>query len=464
MALSDDFLKQLHEIIPDEADSLAYAIANTSPSVSIRVNKSKGAKADAHARRVPWCEDGFYLDERPQFTFDTDFQSGRYYVQDASSMFIGYAIGKLVKEPVRYLDLCAAPGGKTTSAIDALPQGSLVVANEIVPLRARILKENVVKWGSPYTVVTHNRPADFARLTHFFDVIATDVPCSGEGMMRKDDEAVEQWTPQLVEECAARQRNILADIWECLRPGGLLIYSTCTYNLEENERMVRHICQDLGGESIDLGVDASWRIHPALEGGEHCYRFMPHRTEGEGLFLSVIRKAGNAPRAEVATKPRKSGKAAKATPVPAEATRWLQQAEQYDYSVADDAVIAIPSCYAAETALLASTLKVLHRGVELAALKGKNCVPAQSLALCSSLRCDAFARADVDYATAVAYLRGESVVLADAPRGYVLLYHGDSPIGFVNNLGNRANNLYPKEWRIRSTYVPTEKPRIVGEK
>ena len=464
MALSDDFLKQLHEIMPDEADSLADAIANTSPSVSIRVNKSKGAKADAHARRVPWCEDGFYLDERPQFTFDTDFQSGRYYVQDASSMFIGYAIGKLVKEPVRYLDLCAAPGGKTTSAIDALPQGSLVVANEIVPLRARILKENVVKWGSPYTVVTHNRPADFARLTHFFDVIATDVPCSGEGMMRKDDEAVEQWTPQLVEECAARQRNILADIWECLRPGGLLIYSTCTYNLEENERMVRHICQDLGGESIDLGVDASWRIHPALEGGEHCYRFMPHRIEGEGLFLSVIRKAGNAPRAEVATKPRKSGKAAKAAPVPTEATRWLQQSEQYDYSVADDAVIAIPSCYAAETALLASTLKVLHRGVELAVLKGKNCVPAQSLALCSSLRCDAFARADVDYATAEAYLRGESVVLADAPRGYVLLYHDNSPIGFVNNLGNRANNLYPKEWRIRSTYVPTEKPRIVGEK
>ena len=188
---------------------------------------------------------------------------------------------------------------------------------------------------------------------------------------------------------------------------------------------------------------------------------MPHRTEGEGLFLSVIRKAGDAPRAEVATKPRKSGKAAKTPPVPAEATRWLQQAEQYDYSVADDAVIATPKCYAAEMALLGSTLKVLHRGVELASLKGKNCVPVQSLALCSCLRRDAFARADVDYATAVAYLRGESVVLADAPRGYMLLYHNDSPIGFVNNLGNRANNLYPKEWRIRSTYVPAEKPRIV---
>ena len=462
MALSDDFLKQLHRIMPDEeACSLADAIANTQPSVSIRVNKSKGAKADAHARRVPWCEEGIYLDERPQFTFDTDFQSGRYYVQDASSMFIGYAISKLVTAPVRYLDLCAAPGGKTTSAIDALPQGSLVVANEIVPLRAKILKENVVKWGSPYTVVTHNRPADFSPLKRFFDVIATDVPCSGEGMMRKDDEAVEQWTPQLVEECAARQRSIIADIWECLRPGGLLIYSTCTYNLEENERMVRHICQDLGGATIDLGIDASWRIHGALEGEDYCYRFMPHRTEGEGLFLSVIRKEGDAPRAEVATKPRKSGKAAKTPPVPAEATRWLQQAEQYDYSVADDAVIATPACYAAEIALLGSTLKVLHRGVELAALKGKNCVPVQSLALCSCLRRDAFARADVDYATAVAYLRGESVVLADAPRGYVLLYHNDSPIGFVNNLGNRANNLYPKEWRIRSTYVPAEKPRIV---
>ena len=461
MALSHEFINQLRAIMPDEATDLANAIEHTQPSVSIRVNKRKGASPSADCRRVPWCDEGVYLDERPQFTFDTDFQSGRYYVQDASSMFIGYAIKHLVHEPVRYLDLCAAPGGKTTSAIDALPDGSLVVANEIVPLRAKILKENVVKWGSPYSVVTHNRPSDFSKLTHFFDVIATDVPCSGEGMMRKDDEAVEQWTPQLVEECAARQRSIIADIWDCLRPGGLLIYSTCTYNLEENERMVQHICQEYGGETIDLGVDASWHIHPSLEGSNHCYRFMPHRTEGEGLFLSVIRKAGDAPRMTVQTKARKGGGKTKPQPVPAEATRWLAEAEKYDYSVVGDAVMAMPACYASELALLSSTLRVMHHGVELGTIKGKNCVPMQSLALCSALRSDAFVRADVDYATAVAYLRGESVILTDAPRGYVLLCHDGSPIGFVNNLGNRANNLYPKEWRIRSTYVPTEKPIIV---
>ena len=224
--LPETFIEQLRDLLPDEWDALATAITTSAPSVAVRVNEARGASVPDGARRVPWCDQGFYLEDRPQFTFDTDWHAGRYYVQDASSMFIAHVIRHLVDTPVRYLDLCAAPGGKTTAAMQALPEGALVVANEIVPPRARVLADNVIRWGDPRCVVTSNAPAQMGRLNGFFDVIAADVPCSGEGMMRKDDEAVAQWTPTLVEQCAQRQREILADVWPALRPGGLFIYST----------------------------------------------------------------------------------------------------------------------------------------------------------------------------------------------------------------------------------------------
>ena len=189
----------MRHILPDECDALLEAITTTDPSVAIRVNDGRGISLSGDAvGRVPWCTTGRYLKERMPFTFDVDFQTGQYYVQDASSMFIHHVIKHLVKEPVRYLDLCAAPGGKTTTAISALPADSMVVANEIMPARARVLYENIVKWGSPRCIVTNNAPHDLGKLHHFFDVVATDVPCSGEGMMRKDEEARNQWTPALV--------------------------------------------------------------------------------------------------------------------------------------------------------------------------------------------------------------------------------------------------------------------------
>ena len=204
MKLSEGFIEQLRGLLPDEWEALVEAITSTEPSVAVRVNEARGVSAPDGFRRVPWCGQGFYLDGRPAFTFDTDWHAGCYYVQDASSMFITHVIKHLVHGPVRYLDLCAAPGGKTTAAIQALPQDSLVVANEIMPPRARVLADNVIRWGNPRCVVTSNAPAHMGRLTHFFDVIAADVPCSGEGMMRKDDEAVAQWSPTLVDQCAQR--------------------------------------------------------------------------------------------------------------------------------------------------------------------------------------------------------------------------------------------------------------------
>ncbi len=454
MKLPEEFIEQLRGLLPEEWEALADAITASEPSVAVRVNEARGVGVPDGCRRVPWCSEGFYLTDRPVFTFDPDWHAGRYYVQDASSMFIGHVIRHFIQEPVRYLDLCAAPGGKTTAAIQALPQRSLVVANEIVPPRARVLADNVVRWGDPRCVVTSNAPAQIGKLTHFFDVIAADVPCSGEGMMRKDDEAVAQWSPALVEQCAQRQREILTDVWEALHPGGLLIYSTCTYNRQENEQMADFIVHDLGATSLEVPIEPSWNIHPAIGSDCHCYRFMQHRVDGEGLFMAVFRKDGNAPRQEIRIKEKMSKKADEI------GKNWLVAPDEYVVDQQGDLSIAVPQDIRRELSALRAALSVLHAGVELATVMGRKTVPHHALAMSIVRSADAFPTCEVDYLTALRYLRGESIAL-DAPRGYVLVAHQGAILGFANNLGNRANNLYPKPQRILSTHLPDTKPIVL---
>ena len=369
-------------------------------------------------------------------------------------MFITHVIRHFIHEPVRYLDLCAAPGGKTTAAMQALPQGSLVVANEIVPPRARVLTDNVIRWGNPRCVVTSNAPSQFGKLTHFFDVIATDVPCSGEGMMRKDDEAVTQWSSELVSQCAQRQREIITDVWQALRPGGLLIYSTCTYNRQENEEMAEFI-QQLGATSLEVPVEPSWNIHPAIGSDAHCYRFMPHRVDGEGLFMAVFRKDGDAPRQDIRIKEKNTKKADEI------GKNWLNSPDDYVLDLQDDVHVAVPRDISHQVAALRASLNVLHAGVELATVMGRKLVPHHALAMSVARSADSFPVCEVDYQTALRYLRGESITV-DAARGHVLIAHNGAVLGFANNLGNRANNLYPKPLRILSTHLPDAKPIVIG--
>ena len=454
MKLPELFISQLRDLLPDEWQALADAITSSDPSVAVRVNAARGVSVPDRARRVPWCGQGYYLDNRPSFTFDTDWHAGRYYVQDASSMFIAHVIDSLIHEPVRYLDLCAAPGGKTTAAIQALPQRSMIVANEIVPPRARVLADNVVRWGNSRCVVTSNAPAQVGKLTHFFDVVAADVPCSGEGMMRKDDEAVAQWTPALVEQCAQRQREILTDVWPALRPGGLLIYSTCTYNRQENEQMAEFIVNELGATSLEVPVDALWNIYPAIGSDICCYRFMPHRVDGEGLFMAVFRKDGEAPCQSIRTKEKNTKKADEI------GKNWLDSPNDYMIGQQGDLCIAVPVDIRGEVAALRASLNVLHAGVELATVMGRKTVPHHALAMSTARATDAFPVCEVDYTTALRYLRGESITV-DGPRGYVLIAHEGAVLGFANNLGNRANDLYPKPLRILSTHTPDDKPQVI---
>ena len=454
MNLSQAFIEQLRGLLPAEWEALVDTITSSEPSVAVRVNEARGVDVPDGARRVPWCGPGFYLQDRPTFTFDPDWHAGCYYVQDASSMFIAHVIRSLVHEPVRYLDLCAAPGGKTTAALQALPPYSMVVANEIVPPRARVLADNVIRWGNPRCVVTSNAPAHLGKMTHFFDVIAADVPCSGEGMMRKDDEAVAQWSPALVEQCAQRQREILTDVWQALRPGGLLIYSTCTYNCQENEQMADFIVSELGAVSLEVPIDPSWNIHGAIGSDIHGYRFMPHRVDGAGLFMAVFRKDGDGPRQVPRIKEKNTKKADEI------GKNWLSQPDDYAIDQQGDLSIAVPKDIQREVTALRASLNVLHAGVELATVMGRKTVPHHALAMSTARAREAFPTCEVDYPTALRYLRGESITV-DAPRGHVLIAHEGAVLGLANNLGNRANNLYPKPLRILSTHTPDVKPIVL---
>ena len=466
MNLPQAFIERTRQLLGDEAYTPFEEALQTETPVSIRPNRMKCSQP-VEGEPIPWASSGSYLNNRPTFTFDPLFHAGCYYVQEASSMFVERVLQEYVKEPVVMLDLCAAPGGKSTLCRSALPEGSLLVANEVMRNRSQVLAENLIKWGHPEVVVTNNDPADFTDLTHLFDVILTDVPCSGEGMFRKDQVAVDEWSLENVDICWKRQRRILADIWPALKPGGILIYSTCTFNREEDEDNVAWIAKELDADILSVPVEDSWGITGNLTGKDFpVYRFLPHKTKGEGFFLGVLKKRADVldetPRRFLKTSARldkkKKGKDAKQTlVVPKEAKVWLEDSSEYALAMKDTNVVAFPKAYENEYALLQQTLKVIHSGITLGEIKGKDLIPHHSLAMSTALAKEAFPRAEVNYEQAISYLRKEGLILdADVPRGYVLLTYKDVPLGFVKNIGNRANNLYPQEWRIRSGYLPDE--------
>lgn len=384
--------------IPD-SQGLLEALASGSPSVAVRHNPLKGSCPAAGADIVPWCPLGEYLPERPNFTLDPLFHQGGYYVQDPSSMSLHAVIRSLgLDGPVNYLDACAAPGGKTTTAISALPPGSFVVANEADPARAAVLCQNLVKWGSPDVAVTLGPAQRLAKLPReLFHVIAADVPCSGEGMMRKDPVAVEQWTPGLVRACASLQREIVESLWPLLRPGGFLIYSTCTFAPDEDELNVAHFIDSLGARQLPL---------PDMPGVVRGH-FYPHLVRGEGLFVALLQKPG---------------------------------------------VAAAPAPQITEKLLAKGGLRLLQwsLGPEFEP-KGKTQIPTHALAMRADLPRGRWPEVEVDRPTALRFLHRDALTLPpSAPRGITLLTHGGLPLGWVNNLGSRANNLLPKHLRILS--------------
>ena len=486
-----DFSEYMRHLLGEDEYKLLFEAFQSESPVSIRVNPMKWVKElpASSCEPVLWAEGAYYLSERPAFTFDPLFHAGCYYVQEASSMFVQRVLKQYVPTACTMLDLCAAPGGKSTLARAALPEGSLLVSNEIVRSRAQVLAENMTKWGHPDVVVTQNAPMDFTPLTNVFNVILADVPCSGEGMFRKDADSIGEWSMENVGICWQRQRSIVSDVWGCLKPGGLFIYSTCTYNAWEDEENVRWMMQHFGAEPLVVPVEKEWGIRGDVTLGEDAlpvYRFLPSHVKGEGFFLSVLRKPiVDADAAECAfclesevdtsvSDKRKQkytrikgkdikGKSQKmAFPSYESCRMWLDNPEAYAWKIVDNIVVALPQQWSGAVDLLEKHLTILHAGIPVAALKGRDWVPHHGLAMSPFLHPLAFPKVQVDYATAVSYLRHEAIVLDNSSsRGYLLLVYQGVVLGFVKNVGNRANNLYPVEWRIRSGYLPDKEPIVL---
>lgn len=445
MNLNSTFVAETKRLFGEKRFERFVSALAAGPTVSVRYNSAKIPLPEC-ADPVPWATGAEYLSERPRFTADPLFHAGCYYVQEASSMFLEQVVQQYVDAPVRALDLCAAPGGKSTHLLSILPEGSLLVANEPVPLRAQVLVENVTKWGNAAAVVTRNEPSDFAPFESFFDFLLVDAPCSGEGMFRKDAFAVEQWSEGNVKQCVERQRDILSKVWPALRPGGLLVYSTCTFNSKENEECVAWIADELGADVLPLSIPDDYGVTGNLAGSEYpVYRFIPGFTRGEGFFIAVLRKHGNmairqprAPRVQLCPAKTK-----------ALVEGWIKSAADFDLLMQGDNLIATPKRDTNAIVALQQKLKVLHAALPVALLKNGKPQPCHALAMSTQIDTDTFTCIELEHDKAMMYLHRETLNFPDAPIGILLLTYKGVPIGFAKNVGNRANNLYPTEWRIR---------------
>lgn len=466
MNLPATFEHEMRLLLGDRYEAFREALLGE-PAVSIRLNKAKSDSTPCY-EPVPWASDAYYLPERPAFTFDPLFHAGSYYVQEASSMFVEQAVRQHLSEARAALDLCAAPGGKSTLLRSLLPDDCVLVSNEVMRPRAQVLTENIIKWGHPRSIVTSNYPADFTPLGPLFDLILVDAPCSGEGMFRKDEVAVSEWSPENVNICWQRQRDILTDIWPTLRPGGLLIYSTCTFNTHEDEENVRWITTELDAELLQIAIDDSWGITPSLlPEVAHAYRFLPGRTRGEGFFLAALRKRNSAPevtqQTEANAKRNKKNKDKhSAPPTPAECKQWIDNNRGYIYKNTETEVVAIPTDMEPIQKKLTEHLCLLKSGITIATRKGRDLLPTHELAMSNVLNTEAFTRCELTYTEALNYLHREAITLPpDTPRGFIIVTYRNTPLGFVKNLGNRANNLYPNEWRIRSGHFPDKQVSVL---
>lgn len=435
MMFPHPFIESIVESMGEECANVLLKALDEEPSISIRINPSK-IHSPLEELDLPFAEEplsplsqyGYILDVRPSFTEDPFLHCGAYYVQEASSMAIEVAqtlMGSFGR-PLRVLDLCAAPGGKSTHLLSLLRRfpGSFLVSNEVIRSRATILSENIAKWGAPNVVVTNNDPADFTVLPSYFDVVLVDAPCSGEGMFRKDHKAREEWTLENVDICAARQRRIVSDIWGSLKDDGLLIYSTCTFNKKEDDENVEWMINEFSAEALVVQ-----RFFPGNKG---C---------GEGFFMAILRKHGN------------NGVSSKIRIPRVEMFRGKCDFVQSGYTLIEKGGLlkAYPTNVCNEMLSVEYCLRTIRAGIAVAEKKGDLLIPEAELALSEALNPEAFNVVDVNKNEALRFLSKEPLCFAEASKGYLLLKYKGLPLGFVKNIGNRSNNLWPQGWRIRQT-------------
>ncbi len=454
--ISEDFIRQMISLLGENETADLLKAIDSERVTSVRLNTAKCAENILNetnsSDKVPWCISGKYLSNRPLFTMDPLLHAGVYYPQEAASMFLEYVVkqhfDKLETDEPLMLDLCAAPGGKSSILASILKGKGWLVANEVMKTRVGILNENLTKWGAPNITVAQNDPKDFGKLSGIFDLILVDAPCSGEGMFRKDDKAIEDWSLNNVQLCCERQRRIVSDVFPSLRENGLLVYSTCTYNEEENEKNVRWIAENLGADILKIDVNHDWEISESDCG----YHFYPHRTKSEGLFLAILQKTSE--QSTLKLKIRKNAKESiksKSISLPqnikTQCSGWLN--DKYEFIFDSNVISAVSKPFIDYITLFQQNLRTLRNGLPIGTLKGKDIIPDEALALAWSFNKDAFPTVECDWNMAIKYLKRENLNLPDVPQGIVLFTFKNIPLGFGKNLGNRCNNLFPQEWRVR---------------
>ncbi len=442
-------LNSIQTVCTINGDALTMSHDAEQP-VSVRLNPLKPSSVFNAFKPVPWCEKSYYLPERISFIKDPLFHAGCYYVQEASSMFLETALKQTVDlaKDVKVLDLCAAPGGKSTLINSLISENSLLVSNEVIKTRVGALAENLSKWGRSNVIISNNDPKDFNDLKHYFDVIVVDAPCSGSGLFRKQADAIEHWSEENVIHCGQRQQRILEDILPALKPGGTLIYSTCSYSTEENEQIGDYLLENQELESIQLDLEQQWGIVETQSTNKAWgYRFFPHLLKGEGFFISAFRKKeGEEQEEHFRSKKHNTDKPSKEEL--SIISGFVDEAYLPNIIKQKEFFFLVNSKIESDLRLLSQHIGIRKKGTLLGEIKGKDFIPHHELALSIHLNKD-ISSVDVDEETALKFLKKSDIKCPDdSPRGFCLVKFDNHPIGWIKNLGNRTNNYLPKEWRI----------------
>jgi 16S rRNA C967 or C1407 C5-methylase (RsmB/RsmF family)/NOL1/NOP2/fmu family ribosome biogenesis protein len=446
LQLPQPLLSSLEGVPGFDAGALEAAHQQPAP-VSVRLNRAKPTDVFSTAAPVPWCPQGRYLDQRPSFTLDPLWHAGAYYVQEASSMLLQWAVEQAIpdRSGIRALDLCAAPGGKSTLLASLLPADALLISNEVIRSRAGILDENMTRWGYSNTWVTSNDPATFASIPGYFDLMVVDAPCSGSGLFRKDPDALNEWSENAVKLCAARQQRILADAWPSLKEGGVLVYATCSYSPEEDEAILDWLLEDLGAESIELNPPAGWGVtatrSPLRQAiGFRCY---PDKVRGEGFFIAVLRKTDSTK--DIAPlrwrTAHEHGTFGSVAPWLAAGEWTCLRTSKTDYSV-------VKASQQEDWHRLRNALYFRKLGLPVGSLAGSDLIPDYALAMSVDLS-DTVASAELDLEAALRYLKGEDPGLEEGIRGWHVARYQGIGLGWMKALNSRINNYLPKNLRIR---------------
>ncbi len=452
MTLPTDFIDKVKEQHADVADTLIEALTSTDASLSIRHHLVKGNKS-SDENKVAWCPHANYLSFRPSFTLDPLFHAGIYYVQEASSMILYHILSSLefVENPI-VLDLCAAPGGKSTLILDYLAGKGLLVANEVIKSRANILEENIVKWGYNNAVVTNNDPKDFSKIKAFFDVVVVDAPCSGEGMFRKDEAAINEWSEDHINHCAMRQQRIVHDVIPALKEGGYLIYSTCTFNNEENIHNIHIFNEECKLQSVEIPMAEHWHIQKIEYEGAIGYQFYPGISQGEGFFLAIMKKI-NKEEIQQASKVKKHKLSRLNKGQEEVINHWI------DPSKLKVLITEMGNVYGYNNELsnhienLLYLLNVKYSGTLVGNLQKNVFIPHHALAL-SFLQKKELPKIELSKDEALLYLNRNLLSIDAKDKSWLLACYKGFPLGWLKNLGHRINNYYPTEWRIKMDVSP----------